>query len=50
MLPVAWREAMEETGVKNLRVLYEDSVEGPLAAVDVLPVWGHVPIYVVLLK
>lgn len=42
MLPVAWREAMEETGVKNLRVLYEDSVEGPLAAVDVLPVWGHV--------
>lgn len=42
MLSVAKREAMEETGVKNLRVLYEDAPEGPLAAVDVLPVWGHV--------
>lgn len=42
MLPVAKREAMEETGIKNLRVLFEDSAEGPLSAVDVLPVWGHV--------
>lgn len=42
MLPVAKREATEETGVKNLRVLYEGSAEGVLAAVDVLPVWGHV--------
>lgn len=42
MLPVAKREATEETGVKNLRVLYKDTAKGPLAAVDVLPVWGHV--------
>ena len=42
MPPVAKREATEETGVKNLRVLYEGSAEGVLAAVDVLPVWGHV--------
>ena len=42
MLPVAKREATEETGVKNLRVLLETTAEGPLAAVDVLPVWGHV--------
>lgn len=42
MLFVAKKEAMEETGVKNLRVLGEDAEGSPLAAVDVLPVWGHV--------
>lgn len=35
MLEVALREAREETGVHTLTVL------GGLAAVDVLPVWGH---------
>lgn len=36
MLSVALREAREETGIHKLKVL------GGLAAVDVLPVWGHV--------
>lgn len=41
MLYVALKEAKEETGVKNLRVLQNDD-QSPMAAVDVLPVWGHV--------
>lgn len=41
MLYVALKEAKEETGVKNLRVLQSDD-RSPMAAVDVLPVWGHV--------
>lgn len=42
MLFVARKEAMEETGVKNLFVLGGEGKKSPLAAVDVLPVWGHV--------
>lgn len=42
MLKVAIREAKEETGVQNLRVLTPEPGKGPMAAVDVLPVWGHV--------
>lgn len=42
MLYVAEKEAKEETGVKNLRVLRKNTVQSPMAAVDVLPVWGHV--------
>ena len=42
MLVVAKKEAKEETGVKTLKVLGKDSAEDFLAAVDVLPVWGHV--------
>lgn len=42
MLYVAMKEAKEETGVKNLRVLQKKGNPGTLAAVDVLPVWGHV--------
>lgn len=34
-LSTALREAREETGVQNLKVL------GGLASVDILPVWGH---------
>lgn len=41
MLYVALKEANEETGVKNLRVLQKGG-QSPMAAVDVLPVWGHV--------
>ena len=42
MLFVARKEATEETGVKNLLVLGGEGKKSPLAAVDVLPVWGHV--------
>ena len=35
-LQTALREAREETGIKDLKVL------GGLASVDILPVWGHV--------
>ncbi len=35
-LQTALREAREETGIRDLNVL------GGLAAVDILPVWGHV--------
>lgn len=42
MLYVALKEAKEETGIKDLRVLAQTSDKSPLAAVDVLPVWGHV--------
>lgn len=42
MLYVAMKEAKEETGVKNLRVLQKKGNPGTLAAVNVLPVWGHV--------
>lgn len=44
MLYVAKKEAREETGIKNLKVLAPVQAEdkSPLAAVDVLPVWGHV--------
>lgn len=42
LLFVAMKEAREETGVKTLRVLQEKAGAGFLAAVDVLPVWGHV--------
>lgn len=42
MLFVAEKEAKEETGVGTLRVLCDKVDNGVLAAVDVLPVWGHV--------
>ena len=42
MLYVAQREAREETGIKSLRVLQLEVGKSPMAAVDVLPVWGHV--------
>lgn len=42
MLKVAIKEAKEETGIRNLRVLTPAPEESPMAAVDVLPVWGHV--------
>lgn len=42
MLLVAEKEAKEETGVETLKVLGKDTAENFLAAVDVLPVWGHV--------
>ena len=42
MLYVAEKEAKEETGIRNLKVLGLESDKGPMAAVDVLPVWGHV--------
>lgn len=42
MLYVAEKEAKEETGIKNLRTLYLEAGKSPMAAVDVLPVWGHV--------
>lgn len=42
MMKVAIREAKEETGIGNLRVLAPGEKESPLAALDVLPVWGHV--------
>lgn len=42
MLYVAEKEAKEETGIKNLRTLYLGAGKSPMAAVDVLPVWGHV--------
>lgn len=42
MLYVAEKEAKEETGIGQLKVLLPKGAEGPLAAVDVLPVWGHV--------
>lgn len=42
MFYVAEKEAKEETGIKNLRTLYLKSGKSPMAAVDVLPVWGHV--------
>ena len=42
MLYVAEREAKEETGIQSLAVLCPEAKEGPMAAVDVLPVWGHV--------
>lgn len=42
MLFVAKKEAKEETGIKDLLVLNGNTEEGPLAAVDVLPIWGHV--------
>lgn len=42
MLYVAQKEAKEETGVKNLSILPQSTEHGPMAAVDVLPVWGHV--------
>lgn len=41
MLYVAEKEAKEETGVKNLRVLRKNADQSPMEAVDVLPVWGH---------
>lgn len=42
MLSVAMKEAKEETGVKNLRLLQKKGSQEAMAAVDVLPVWGHV--------
>lgn len=42
LLRVALKEAKEETGVKNLRVVQGKEDQSPMAAVDVLPVWGHV--------
>lgn len=42
MLYVAQKEAKEETGITNLKVLGMEPGESPMAAVDVLPVWGHV--------
>lgn len=42
MLYVARKEAMEETGIRNLKVLTAAQDKSALAAVDVLPVWGHV--------
>ncbi len=42
MLYVAKKEAKEETGIRNLEVLCLKPEDGPMAAVDVLPVWGHV--------
>lgn len=36
-LAVAMQEAMEETGVVNIRPLSEE-----IMAIDILPVWGHV--------
>lgn len=42
MLFVAMKEAKEETGIKNLKVIAAESDKSPMAAVDVLPVWGHV--------
>lgn len=42
MLFVAEKEAKEETGVGTLKVLCKKVDESLLAAVDVLPVWGHV--------
>jgi len=42
LLFVAKKEAKEETGIKTLRVLGENTDGSFLAAVDVLPVWGHV--------
>ncbi len=38
MLKVALSEAKEETGLKNVMPLNK----GKLAAIDILPVWGHV--------
>lgn len=42
MLYVAEKEAKEETGIRHLRVLKTEPGKYPMAAVDVLPVWGHV--------
>lgn len=42
MLFVAEKEAKEETGVGTLKVLGKKADGSLLAAVDVLPVWGHV--------
>lgn len=42
LLYVAQKEAGEETGIKNLSILCLGPEKSPLAAVDVLPVWGHV--------
>lgn len=42
MLYVAKKEAKEETGIKTLHVLCPEAEFSPMAAVDVLPVWGHV--------
>ena len=42
MLYVAEKEAKEETGIRHLRVLKTEPGKYSLAAVDVLPVWGHV--------
>ncbi len=42
LLFVAKKEAGEETGVKTLQVFGENTGGSFLAAVDVLPVWGHV--------
>ena len=41
MLFVAQKEAKEETGVKRLKVFGQNPDDHFLAAVDVLPVWGH---------
>lgn len=42
MLFVAEKEAKEETGIRALKVLHLESDKTSLAAVDVLPVWGHI--------
>lgn len=42
MLFVAMKEAKEETGIQNLKMIYAEPDKNPMAAVDVLPVWGHI--------
>lgn len=42
MLLVAMKEAKEETGIQNLKVINAGSDKNSMAAVDILPVWGHV--------
>ena len=41
MFLVAEKEAKEETGIKTLRVFNPNTGDSFLAAVDILPVWGH---------
>lgn len=42
MLYVAEKEAKEETGIHDLNVINQTADVSSMAAVDVLPVWGHV--------
>ena len=42
MCYVAEKEAKEETGIPALTLMYPEAEKSPMAAVDVLPVWGHV--------
>ena len=42
MCYVAEKEAKEETGIPALTLMYPEAGKSPMAAVDVLPVWGHV--------